>query len=211
MNLSAVSTVSTPNTQNFWQKASICFNCFSGGVLTSLFIYRTSEIYNRFDVCPSMPEPIYHYANTVCQVVDKYSPSVNYLEQVMLVSPSVQEALFRFGFQEMLLKKLPKTIIKQIAPSYVQCVDNSKILKVARVFTSAVAFSLIHSVHPGYADCSLAYLIETFALGIITGTFQEITGSLTLPMAFHSGYNTLPAFYGYLRMATRSCRKAIPT
>jgi membrane protease YdiL (CAAX protease family) len=119
--------------------------------------------------------------------------------------------LFRFGFQEMLLKQLPKAIIKRIAPSQLSSVD-SKAAKAARVLITATAFSLAHALHPGYGwpSCSLARLINTFAAGLIISTIQETTGSPILAMAFHSGYNITDAYQNDTLGITIHCVPAIP-
>jgi hypothetical protein len=203
--------VSMPMAQNFLQKASYCF---SGGVLTSFVAYRTlkATVANGWDMCPSMPESIYHFSSNICRVRE-YLPSLRgNLEQETLMIPFVEESLFRFGLQEMLLKQLPKAIIKRIAPSKLSSVD-SKAARAARVLITTTAFSLAHAMHPGYGwpNCSLARLIHTFAFGLIISTIQETTGSPMLAMAFHGGYNASGAYLrDVLERGISSCPAAIP-
>ena len=212
--------------QNFLQKAS---HCFSGGVLSSMFVTRIWQtLANRnLDICPSLPEFVYHYATLACRTRE-YLPSFPWIaEQEIFMIPSVEEAMYSFGVQELLLKQLPKAIIKCLYPSQPSVVSgkksvkspptelskiDSKTAKVARVFVKAALFSLIHAIHPGYGlpNCSLIRLIQTFAMGIITGTIQEVTGSSALAIAFHAGYN-VPG--GFARAAMRrplACFPAIP-
>ena len=204
-----ISTV--PISQSFWQKSA---NCFTAGVLCSLLAYRCSKVVveNNLDFCPSMPESIYHYASNVCHLRENLPSFSGALEQEALMIPFVEEVLFRYGLQEILFKQLPKATIKQIDPSMLSSVD-SKAAKIARVLITATAFSLAHSIHPGYdwPNCSLERLIRTFAFGIIMGAIQETRGSTSLAIAFHAGFNVTGAYLREVLSMRMTCLPAIPT
>lgn len=214
LSLLALTEVFTSVRQNFWRKASNCLSCFGGGVLTMLCICRIWDTIGvkKYGICPSMPESVYHYANSVCKIRTFLPPLPRILEHEALSVPCVETLLFEFILQEMLLKQFPKIIELNFVPSHLHVAD-SKTAKVARVFAVAVAFTLSHSMHPGYGwpVCSLARLTHDFAIGVIAGTIQETTGSPTMAMAFLSG-NNIPVSY-YKDVAGQKvldCLPAIP-
>src|SRR5262249_12830299 len=144
------------------QKAS---QCFTGGVLSALAIIRVWERISsmKLDICPSLPEFIYHYGAAVCRIRE-YVPALPWItEQEAFMVPLVEEGLYRFLFQEMLLKQLPKVIIKRLTPSPLPkkgknkqilpaepSMLDSKAFKVARVSLVFLVFGLAHAMHPGY-------------------------------------------------------------
>lgn len=173
------------------------FKYFGAGVAASVL---SSKIMIPFmtsgmDWCPEFPKPFYSYVRNAC-LAREYLPGLTgAYNNCAFKAPIVEELMFRVGLQEILLKKTPKAILNQFAPSYVGIVD-TKIAKVARVTLTAIAFSLAHAMPPesGWPNCSTARLVNTFVLGLLLGGVQEVTESPLMAMFLHSGLNIQPAF-----------------
>ncbi len=168
-----------------------------GGVAYALIAHRGGiepAIRAGIDIYPVMPDLVYYYAAGISRARD-FLLRLPTLEQETLVTPLFEEAVFRFGLQEMLLKRFPTAIIQRVSPSHLWVVD-CKAAKVARVLIANTAFTLAHATHPDYgrSNGSMIRFIQAFALGIILSTIQEKTGSTMSAIAFHSGYNVPFAF-----------------
>jgi len=77
--------------------------------------------------------------------IPKAVPCNNYLEFIILTTGTfmlfiaVEEAIFRYGLQNICLTEVPKRLLQNIAPEYKHWI-NSTPAKIARIFISALAF-----------------------------------------------------------------------
>lgn len=189
---------SSTTQQSFWQQTS---QYFCGGAFASYVAFRiiNTAFEKGIDICPYLPESVYQFAYKVCRVREYLPQLPGTIEQETLMVPMIEETLFRIGLQELLLRQLPKAIIKRVAPSHLSKVD-SRAATLARVLLTSTAFAFAHAVRPafGWPNCSVARMVQTFAVGLILGTIQETTHSPQMAMTFHAGYNFAGA---YLRNA----------
>ena len=158
------------------------------------------------DFCPELPGSIYSYARSNCHLRSLVPSFGGTLGAMAVHAPITEELFFRVGMQELLLKQLPKAILRKLAPSHVGLVD-SRAAKVFRVTLTALAFSLVHAMPPTtrWPNCSAVRLVNTFVIGLLLGGIQEVTGSPLKAMAFHAG-NNAPIAYLFHNMGMQlSC------
>lgn len=136
----------------------------------------------------------------------------NMFLKMTVVGPALEEVECRLIIQEILLKQLPKKILKTFAPDYVDLVD-SKIAKVSRVVISSLLFALPHYVPPLYVgymvpgasgDPTMTCLIgnrviNAFGGGLVLGAIQEITGDIRYSTVAHMLHNFVPALVSTIR------------
>jgi membrane protease YdiL (CAAX protease family) len=167
---------------------------------TGVGLYKISHELIKFaadvgyDQCPTLPKPFYAYAQSIGSSVNSIPVFTNTFNTIFFKGPIIEELIFRIGIQDTYLKKIPKAILKRIAPSYVNSLD-TKIAKVTRIVFSALAFSLSHATAPEFEwpVCSTAKLVNTFVMGLILGGIQEFTEEPWMNMLVHSGFNLIPA------------------
>jgi membrane protease YdiL (CAAX protease family) len=105
-------------------------------------------------------------------------------------APIVEEIVLRGIVQELILKKIPKEVLKAFGV-------NPKILdkppfRVARIVISSLLFALMHA-HTGAAEVGT---LPQFIGGIFLGSAMEATGRLTIPMLMHGFLNgVIDVFY----------------
>jgi hypothetical protein len=98
----------------------------------------------------------------------------------------IEEITDRVILQELLLKRLPKTILQKYAPKQIYLIDHP-VVRVARVFLSSLHFAIIHT-HAYHRDEDLYPYIMA---GVVFGTLQEINGHPAYNMIAHVAANTL--------------------
>ena len=177
---------------SFFKDFSKGFICFGVAIPLSAVVAKIGGVVAAIDreECFRLPESVYAYSRNICLIKDLLPGFKGSFSTMAIKIPFVEEVIFRIGLQETILKKIPKQILNRFAPSYVSIVD-AKIAKIARVMFSALAFSLAHTAPPesGWPYCSIARLVNTFAMGLVLGTIQETTESPLIAMLFHSGFN----------------------
>lgn len=174
------------------------FKYFGAGAALSVFFttkFMLPFIESTMDYCPAFPKPIYTYVRNACRIREFLPGLRGTYNNTVFKAPIVEEAMFRVGLQEMILKRAPKALLNRFAPSYSGLVDTPT-AKIARVALSAAAFSLIHAMPPkyGWPNCSAGRIMNTFVLGLFTGGIQEVTESPLMATIFHSGFNIQPGF-----------------
>lgn len=174
------------------------FKYFGAGAALNVFFttkFIMPFITSPMDFCPAFPKPIYTYGRNMCRTRE-YLPGLRGTYNIAAFkAPIVEEAMFRVGLQELMLKRAPKALLNRFAPSYSGLVD-TRAAKIARVTLSAAAFSLAHAMDPkyGWPNCSAGRLINTFVMGLFAGGIQEVTESPLMATIFHSGFNIQSAF-----------------
>jgi len=175
-----------------YEKFDDGFTCFKCGMIyTGIVTAITVSVWDRgLDWCPTLPSSVYTFSRNVCLIREYVPILTSSLQTYTLKGPILEELIFGFCLQEMILKIAPKTILNRFLPAHMGIVD-SRIAKMARMALRAAAFSLAHANSPkfGWPDCSMVKLINTFVLGLICGGVQEATGSNLMAMSFHIGFN----------------------
>lgn len=178
------------------------------GVLINTIISRPvfRAIEANYDYCPTFPKYVYTYVRNLCLLREKIPGLSDIYSTGAFKGPIVEELLFRVALQEILLKRAPKAILNKVSPSHAKIID-TKVSKIARVLISSLAFSLAHAMPPGsgLANCSTVRLINTFVMGLIAGSIQEITSSPLLPICLHIGWNLQAAFFMEQTNMSGSC------
>src|SRR5687768_10143508 len=71
-------------------------------------VNAASNVFRSMDACITFPKKIYDYSREMCLMVT-YLPGRNTsFNKLVIKAPIFEEFIFRFSFQEILLKKLPK-------------------------------------------------------------------------------------------------------
>ncbi len=114
--------------------------------------------------------------------------------KVVLIAPIAEEIFFRFGVQEVLLKRIPQKILEFISPSRVSILD-SRIAKFARIGITAGAFAFAHLANQGVFHESYveSQLMSAFMGGIVYGYIKESRLGLLGAIVAHAAGNALPA------------------
>lgn len=192
------------NTTSRWSFIERGLKYFGAGAAATVIC---SKITPRFmlsgnDWCPHLPKEVYSFGRSLCLSRDYIPVFKEGFDTLAFKGPIHEELVFRFGMQHILLKQLPKALSNRFTH-----VVESKAAKVARVIVTAGAFSLAHANPPvmDWPNCSIARLVNAFALGLILGGVQEATESPLLCMLMHSGMNLMPAFLSEFARVTIDC------
>jgi hypothetical protein len=115
--------------------------------------------------------------------------------QVKLIGvgiPIAEEILFRGLIQDVLLTRVPKYVIRKIAPGKETALD-TRIAKAARITLTAALFSAAHLANSGFfADSYVSMqLVSTFVGGIGLGILKESKVGLLGAMGGHIANNMI--------------------
>lgn len=162
-----------------------------------------------FAEAPDLPKPLYNFSRNAA-ILEKSMPSDEKNLCRLLINRPLLFGTLLFGLtQEGLLKQLPEKILKKVSPARAFVV-NSKIAKVARVSLVAAIYSLSsslnfvpYSILPDYVrhldnlknHITHSSLIWKFALGLVLGSIQEITGNPLYVISTLSGINLKYTMY----------------
>ena len=97
------------------------------------------------------------------------------------VGSSIEEIIFRYCIQSLLLTEAPRFIIQKVAPSYEHLVD-CKIAKIARVVFTSQLFALAHIVRLGNVS---GMLLPQFLASIYLSYLRENGTSITELSSIH--------------------------
>lgn len=134
------------------------------------------------------------------------SLNLNFQGKAVFCAPIIEEGLFRFGLQEVVLRRAPKAILKKIAPAYTSKVD-SKIAKVARVLFTTFLFTIAHDNKShiystlGSVEKCASYNVGlgvVFIAGLVFGSIQERTHSTASCILCHMVNNAMGALIQWL-------------
>jgi len=116
----------------------------------------------------------------------------NFYLRVLVLAPTAEEVVFRYGIQDILLKKLPKKIINAIAPNKTNVLD-STIAKVNRIALAAGLFAAAHCVNYGfYPDAYIIpQVVGSFVAGVAFGVLKESKCGIVGAMTAHFACNLL--------------------
>lgn len=101
-----------------------------------------------------------------------------------IIGPIIEEIAFRFLLQDILLKRVPKYIIKKILPGKETVVDN-RITKVFRILFTATLFAASHT------DYTFFYKTHVFIVGITSGVLKESKMGILGAIGYHITNNSL--------------------
>ena len=107
-----------------------------------------------------------------------------------VIAPLSEEILFRGLMQDVLLTRIPKYIVKKIAPGRETVLDSS-IAQAARIALTAAAFSAFHLQNQGvFSDSYVSMqLVATFAMGIGFGILKDSKAGLLGSIGAHMANN----------------------
>jgi membrane protease YdiL (CAAX protease family) len=101
-----------------------------------------------------------------------------------VMAPLVEETVYRLGYQEVMLRRIPKAVAARFAPGHEALVDSIG-ARLTRVVVVAYLFALAH-----LSNRPVDQLMPTFVGGIVMGLSQEFAENTTFPMLVHAAYNT---------------------
>lgn len=106
--------------------------------------------------------------------------------------PITEELIFRGLVQDVLLTRLPKYIIKKIAPGQESLLDSTT-AKIIRVALTSALFSSAHIVNIGVLPGSYVsmQLVATFVMGIYLGALKESKAGLLGSIGAHISNNIM--------------------
>lgn len=113
--------------------------------------------------------------------------------------PIAEEILFRGLIQDLLLTRIPKYVIKKIAPGKEKALD-TKIVRAICIIITAAHFSATHLVDSEILDDSFSskLLVSTFVGGIGLGILKESKAGLLGAIGCHIANNMIS--YGFLEL-----------
>ena len=112
------------------------------------------------------------------QMMTQMCVTISKIDRVVLKicceAPIIEELVFRYGIQEILLKKIPEQFLQRFAPNK-QAILDSKVVTLARIVFTAAIFAYIHLANKGnfpdsYCD---AQVPASFIGGIVYGILKE--------------------------------------
>jgi|GEM_PF-6874779 membrane protease YdiL (CAAX protease family) len=107
-----------------------------------------------------------------------------------VIVPLQEEIFFRGLLQDVLLTRIPKFIVKKIAPGNETVLDTT-IAKAARILLTSAAFSAAHLSNEGVESDSFVavQLVSAFMIGIGFGLLKESKAGLLGSIAAHMVHN----------------------
>lgn len=120
----------------------------------------------------------------------------------IIAAPIVEEFKYRFLFQEVLLRRIPKMILNKCAPEYVHLVDATP-TKIARVALSTLVFGLFHMGRSAdHANQCLGsnYGFAVLGAGAWLGYLAEKTNGIGHPILQHMKINAFAYAFGLTRL-----------
>lgn len=146
-------------------------------------------------VCP-MQEYV-SQLNHALQLYPEYQQTVfsvkaSLVTVIGIVAPIFEEVVFRCLIQNVLLKDVPKFIVKHIAPGRETALD-SNIATLARVALTAALFSAYHLTNSGLMADSIVstQIVATLVMGIGFGALKESNAGLLGAIGAHVTNNIL--------------------
>src|SRR5262249_16943381 len=141
---------------------------------SAVFIAQKSGVLNELTQIISPPVSMTqighsHEPTFLEMTAQQPQPSImNDVISVGLCAPIIEEMVFRGLIQEVLLKRIPKYVIKKISPGKEIALD-STIAKATRIALTAALFSACHLANIGSMPNVSAQLVATFVAGIGLG------------------------------------------
>lgn len=175
----------------------------AGGVLALGYLGSfTAELLNEYGVClnnivPSSIQKAIELNNFILSASKipllALPDSLIAPADILIASPIVEEFEVRFLFQEVLLRRLPKSILNKYGPQYSHLVD-AKTSKIARIALSSLLFGLMHITRAADHEnqCLGAnYGFAVLGLGAFSGYLTERTGGIGPSILFHMARNII--------------------
>lgn len=159
--------------------------------LNRVFFPYVYELNKTYPLCFDVPSAVSSYTLLTHKIENLIPSPFGFSAKLFIIRPIFNEYCYRFALQEILLKRIPKKLLKKFAPSSKPLV-NSIIAKVARVAITSVIFTLAQ-IYPDNSsisnqNCSLIQIINIFGVGLILGAIQECFGKTYLAAASHMAF-----------------------
>jgi hypothetical protein len=113
---------------------------------------------------------------------------------VAIALPAIEEILFRGLIQDVLLNRIPKKILKRLAPQKTWILD-SRVTQIARIVLVSALFAALHLMNKGISNHRL---VLHFTQGLAWGTIKESKLGLTGAIAAHMTNNAVATLVGRL-------------
>lgn len=116
---------------------------------------------------------------------------LNLFTLAIIKAPIKEEIQYRMVIQDLFLMRIPKYIIKKVAPGKEKILD-SKGMKAARIFLTATLFARAHLINK---EISWAYTARqvpsTFVMGVFFGLMKESKAGLMGAIGMHMANNII--------------------
>lgn len=134
--------------------------------------------------------PDFDYQKMMTEMCVTIVNTDNFVINACFIGPILEELIFRYSIQQVLLKEIPEKIIKIIAPGKEDVLD-SKVAKITRTLFTAALFGYIHIVNQGRYPDAYCYgqIISSFVGGIAFGILKESKVGLLGSIVAHVSNN----------------------
>lgn len=136
----------------------------------------SEELFKYFHLFGNFNEYVYYQ----CGITDP-------VKKWAIATPLMEELQFRLLMQHVLLRSLPKWVLRQLKPTYERHIDHLA-CKTMRVFSVAFLFALGH-YHP--EEPRLFEILSHLTAGVALGTTMEVNNSVLFTYYIHTLINTM--------------------
>jgi hypothetical protein len=105
----------------------------------------------------------------------------------LAVGGAIEEIIFRFAIQEMVLRQIPRKIIQKFAPGHEESIDFLS-MRIMRVASSSLFFTFLHQ-SPYFLDCSTQGMTAILVMAVADSMLQEVTHNPLYSIYFHARHN----------------------
>ena len=171
----------------------------TGVVLAEALSYRLIQPYtvsNGLCIANIMPTKAIPIAKSAVKILSapmtfiKQIAGLNTQQMSVSVGPVIEEVEFRYLFQQVILKQIPKAILDKVAPNHKIDLDNMP-MKVFRTLVTASAFALAHTQ---YYSCEAGGGLTVFMGGLLYSGIIESGGSAVLTSCLHMMWNMMVTY-----------------
>lgn len=142
-----------------------------------------------------LAEPLRALRTRIVQVLPPITTAFGYGKKIttnwtmLAVAATLEELLFRYMIQSVVLREAPKRVLKMVAPSYEHIVDH-KIANVARVVLTSTLFTLAHVMRMGHFP---GMLVAQLVFGLYFSYKRECGAGIAELSAVHFSFNVVGA------------------
>ena len=163
------------------------------GVVKFIFVDQGAFLAEKIRLLPA-----FNYSQMMTEMCVTMRSVNTFFIGACLVIPPVEEVICRYGIQEVFLTRIPKWMVKFIAPGKETIVD-SRIVKIARIGIAAALFSSMHYLNKGAIPNSYLnfQLVSSLVGGIAYGILKESNFGIFGSTLAHMTNNILAALKTY--------------
>lgn len=112
---------------------------------------------------------------------------------LLLGAAGFEECMFRAILQGFICTTLPHMLLQKVCPSEkAQAIVDHKISRFFRVLSSALLFSACHLQNPFSNEAQKLQLFNTFGMGLVCASLQELMGNAWGAVGLHAAFNATP-------------------